>query len=1124
MLSPSDQKQYQIMSNDDVKDMYKKTLQDAQDKAELFYAIHKNKINQPHNKEKTIFLLKKVIIYSAQYNLSEIEYLFKIIHAKNETEANQILVDLKNQVIETYKNFSALEEIGKIRRTLYGIEFPKIFNGRPRIYLKTKPILSETELMQDIVDYLNYPLLRTEKFSYSIETKKLEEDGNFNQKEKTIKRIWLKQKQEMKPVAKLRQYELECSNFLNLLQNNEEFMNRFFRFITKIPNSPKLARHFSAFKKRKDFPPFKLDPIFLRHLKSYPLKNTNHLIAALQNIIQKLSSFRSELHEMLVKPLSDPENEVGIDTIILSTLPRDISSMSTFVHWESCMTNGGLYFQDVMMQIGTGSIIAYGVNSQNPQKKLARILLKPFETAKTLRQRINYMENIDIEFNFPEVQLNKNLLCDYEDMNLKKKELLEEETAYLDENDLELNSQHVERIYKIDKTYGLQNAGFKEILESFINDHLNTGNTPGTYMVVDSMYLDSLQQSYQIYDKYDKDNLIKYLIYNKIPYNFDSTGVIHTSHLNLCHVPNIHLRPLNLKTLTLNGHALHQDVKDITVDRLFIEQADTFKSKTFPKSVQIKNSIFFENTKKQFDMPFGLKAPSVHACDTKLTNIAPDLQTEELHISGTPITALPNIKLKTLDISECKKIKKLPEYIVISQKLNASKSNIQSIPPLSTMVINLNETPYLNYLPNGIKFSHLTAIHSNLSSLPNNLNGISLNCSFSRICEIPQGTKFQEITLDSTPLSVIPSQIQVKALSINNTPVSTLPEGLRLYKLSAENCKNLTKLPQTITIEGFLNLSGSSIQQLPPLKTQHIHLTRCKKIEYLSESTEFQNLFAAQSSLKQLPSNVTANIILCPQSQLTSIPSGLKANSLDARYTPLEEIGDNVCIDTLNVSNTPIKNINPSLNVQCLEAINCKNLTTLTLPNHKIQKINLMASAIHTIHNINTQTLNITNCSHLTQLNDTVVFNNLFAEKSGITTLPDNFCAQEVNISHCPIKKLPENITLYKLTAENTNLHSLPSTLCVHDLNLNNTKITVIPENIQASRILLEDTTVHTLYYSPHFEEIIVNKPIKFIHPCIPNNIITGMTISQIKQAKHNFKQKQKSQQRNNQSKQSERE
>ena len=133
-------------------------------------------------------------------------------------------------------------------------------------------------------------------------------------------------------------------------------------------------------------------------------------MSILQNIAQKLQFFHLNLHEMLIKPLSDSENDTGIDTIILSTLPRDISSMSTFVHWESCMTNGGLYFQDVMMQIGTGSIIAYGINSQNPQKKLARILLKPFETAKTLRQRVNYIEHIDAEFNFPNISLSKTLL------------------------------------------------------------------------------------------------------------------------------------------------------------------------------------------------------------------------------------------------------------------------------------------------------------------------------------------------------------------------------------------------------------------------------------------------------------------------------------------------------------------------------------------------------------------------------------------------------------------------------------------------------------------------------------------------------------------------------------------
>ena len=43
------------------------------------------------------------------------------------------------------------------------------------------------------------------------------------------------------------------------------------------------------------------------------------------------------------------------------------------------------------------------------------------------------------------------------------------------------------------------------------------------------------------------------------------------------------------------------------------------------------------------------------------------------------------------------------------------------------------------------------------------------------------------------------------------------------------------------------------------------------------------------------------------------------------------------------------------------------------------------------------------------------------------------------------------------------------------------------------------------------FEEIIVNQPIKYIHPSIPNEIIVGLSLSQIKQGKHNFKQRDKS-------------
>ena len=1107
-MSPSKESQnYQIMSSNEIRGMYQDTILRAEQAANDFYQQNQSKTSPEIPKQHLIWCLKKAILLSNRYNADESKILQSIIQSKTKKEATDIVSSLREDAQKIFDNFKALEEIGLIRRKLYGVQFPKIFENRSRIYLKTKPILSETDLMQDIVDYLNHPLLKNERFSFSTEIK-----DNNKQKDGFVKRIWLNQKQPMKPVAKLQQYEIECLNFLNILEKDANLKNQFFRFITKIPNTEKLNLFFAQFRKKKNFPPCRLDVVFLRHLKSYKLKNPEHMLSALQNMAQKLHFFHTQLHEILIKPLNDQSTDAGIDTIILSTDAKDISSMSTFAQWESCMSNNGPYFQDCIMQIGTGSIIAYGVNSKNPQKKLARILLKPYETAKTLRQRAQYLHAVDMDVTFPEIHISKNLLCDYADMNQIKRQFIEEQTSHLEEEDLILDPTQVERIYKIDKTYGQQNPAFKKILESFINKHLNTNTVPGTYMVVDSMYLDVLQQSYQIYDKYDRDNLIKYLINNRISYEFDSNNIIHTPYLNLVDVPNLHLRPLSLRTLTLSGYMLDREIKYISAEKMFIENMDTFQSKTFPQNIHISNVLAFENSTKQFDMPFGISAPKICAANTKLISVAPDVKTEELIIPNTYIATLPPLEVKSLDVSGCMRLRHIPSNMVVTNLFNASNSLLETLPALSVNTINVNNCSKLTTLDPDICFNQLKADYSGLTQLPKNLNAVYVFANNSQIFEIPSGCIIQEMSLNETQLIKIHPNVKIQSLSISHTPIETIPSGLKFYKLNVSHCQNLKNLPDDIVVEGSLNLTGSMIQKLPVLNTQNIHLNNCPNITELPEGLITQNLFAAKSGLTTLPQNLSCYILSCPQSKLKHLPTGVQAYSIDARHTPLSVIEDNVVVDTLNISHTPIHEINETLRVKNLEAVNCQNLTSLSLPKSQAKKINLMGSNLSHIHHIETQILNITNCKNITSLNDHVSFCDLTATNSRLKELPNNLTAGNLNIAGCPIKQLPENLVAVKLDASETNIENIPQSICCDELILDDTKINIIPEDIQVKYLSLQNTPVDTIYHSHHFEEIIVSSPVKFIHPCIPNHVIKGMNLSQIKQAKHNFKQRNKNQ------------
>ena len=69
--------------------------------------------------------------------------------------------------------------------------------------------------------------------------------------------------------------------------------------------------------------------------------------------------------------------------IILSKSPYDIAAMSVYAdyaknEWGSCLQPDGINSFYLPNEVGYGVFVAFGVNSKDPQKKLARISIKPY--------------------------------------------------------------------------------------------------------------------------------------------------------------------------------------------------------------------------------------------------------------------------------------------------------------------------------------------------------------------------------------------------------------------------------------------------------------------------------------------------------------------------------------------------------------------------------------------------------------------------------------------------------------------------------------------------------------------------------------------------------------------------
>ena len=101
----------------------------------------------------------------------------------------------------------------------------------------------------------------------------------------------------------------------------------------------------------------------------------------------------------IVRAEADKATLDSIDRVMFSVAPADVARQSTFQDWKSCMHAVGCNHKYVDDSIGVGSIIAYGYNSDNPQKMVSRLLIHPYandegEVAYKVNDRIYGKENL----------------------------------------------------------------------------------------------------------------------------------------------------------------------------------------------------------------------------------------------------------------------------------------------------------------------------------------------------------------------------------------------------------------------------------------------------------------------------------------------------------------------------------------------------------------------------------------------------------------------------------------------------------------------------------------------------------------------------------------------------------
>ena len=471
---------------------------------------------------------------------------------------------------------------------------------------------------------------------------------------------------------------------------------------------------------------------------------------------------------MQTKQIQQNNQNESIDTILFSIMPRDLSTISTFTSWHSCMSVGGLYFDDICNQIGAGAIVAYGLNSQNPDIRIARLVLKPFITEKCI--------------NMTGEQIDKGPNSDGPDFM-------------------------PERVYIADQIFGLQNDRFKLISEIVAKEHFNTPDVTGAVFQAGPFHLSNLFIRYLIYDENKEDNLFDYLNHNKIAYHTHEDGTIYIPRLSLQETTQINLKNLNTDHLLIDGDLIARGgIKGpVEAYKVSIDHASNILK--FPSNLSMQ--ILKISDPKLSVLPQGISAHVLDLTATKIKEIPSFLTIDELILKGTPVKEIPFIEtLKNLNISYCKNIKKIStplklskleaaycdnlseitDPIEVSELLDLRQSSVSKLPNhLNTKVINVYNCKNIKELEKGVHFQTLYASHSGLAKLNDDLNCRTVLANHTQIKKIPNNFSANKANFANTPIRTIPLDIQVGQLFIDNTDVKVVPANVQIEKLSLFN-------------------------------------------------------------------------------------------------------------------------------------------------------------------------------------------------------------------------------------------------------------------------------------------------------------------------------------------------
>lgn len=330
----------------------------------------------PQEKKLATVLIMRAINITATYNVDTAPVIEDI---KNLLAGGAKISGLKTYTKRLYTHadkfkhqlaYTVDQGIKRRRETMP--PYPDFLQQSPTVYFSIENSLSAYQLIEQQITQINEALAAADKLHYNSATNKLESGKQAY----SVGAFFSRRKAEISKLLQEKNVNFEDAELIEIIGKADykgvaELRKK--RALNKDPNNHNFIRFLS-------------DKVLFHQLSDLVIKQHSPDIGA--KITHSLRSLQesyarsSQIINFTQQKGSIEKDIASIDTLIVSINPQLIATQSEYKNWRNCTSADDFNHHKVIDGIAEGAIIVYGVNSNQPQKKISRILLTPYTNEK----------------------------------------------------------------------------------------------------------------------------------------------------------------------------------------------------------------------------------------------------------------------------------------------------------------------------------------------------------------------------------------------------------------------------------------------------------------------------------------------------------------------------------------------------------------------------------------------------------------------------------------------------------------------------------------------------------------------------------------------------------------------